>query len=116
MAEMTTIDVHGMTEEEYARVMNRLGVEQDPAAGIYLHMTAQTQFGFRVIEIWDSADEFQIFLADRLAKAAEAERIERDMRVAIEPLHNFFAPRLGELPGLVPSLAGGPQRRNAPRG
>lgn len=112
MTVMTTIDVHGMTEDEYARVMDRLGVEHDPAAGIYLHMTAKTDFGFRVIEVWDSAEGFQSFLADRLAKAGEAEGIAREMQVKVEPLHNFFVPRLGELPGLTAGLPGGPQLRH----
>lgn len=113
MTVMTTIDVHGMTADEYARVMNRLGVEQHPAAGIYLHMTAETDFGFQVIEIWDSAEGFNAFLQERLAVAGEAEKITREMQVKVEPLHNFFAPRLAELAGLVPTLPGGPQRRNA---
>jgi len=32
------------------------------------------------------------------------------MEVKIEPLHNFFAPRRTELPGLVASLPGAPRR------
>jgi hypothetical protein len=30
------------------------------------------------------------------------------MTIALTPLHNFFAPRLNELPALVPSLPGAP--------
>jgi hypothetical protein len=111
MTVMTTIDVHGMSAEEYGRVMNRLDVEKDPAREIYLHITADTDFGFRVIEIWESEDAFNRFLQDRLAPAAEAERITREMQIRIEPLHNFFAPRLAELPALLPNLPGGPARR-----
>ena len=111
MTVVTTIDVHGMTAAEYARVMNRLGVEEDPASGIYLHLTAQTDFGYRVVEIWDSEAGFDAFLDDRLAPAAEAEGITREMQIKIEPLHNFFAPRIAELPGLIPSLPGGPVKR-----
>jgi len=40
---------------------------QHPAIGIYLHMTAKADIGFRVIEVWDSAKGFQAFLAVRLA-------------------------------------------------
>lgn len=111
MTVMTTIDVLGMTAEEYGRVMNRLGVEHDPALGIYIHMTAKTDSGFRVIEVWESGEEFEAFLANRLAPAAEAEHVVREMHVRIEPLHNLFAPRLDELPGLIPSLPGSPGHR-----
>lgn len=112
MTVMTTIDVHGMTPEEYGRVMNRLGVEKHPADGIYAHVTAKTEFGFRVIEIWDTEANFLAFLSNRLAPAGEAEKIERQMDVKVEPLHNFFAPRLEELPGIIASLPGGPSRRD----
>jgi hypothetical protein len=30
------------------------------------------------------------------------------MEITVTPLHNFFAPRLSELPGLVSSLPGAP--------
>jgi hypothetical protein len=30
------------------------------------------------------------------------------MTITVTPLHNFFAPRLNELPALVPSLPGAP--------
>jgi len=111
MGVMTTIDVFGMTAEEYARVMDQLGVETTPAPGIYLHVTARTDFGYRVIEVWDGEEGFQGFLADRLGPAAEAAGIRREMQVRIEPLHNLFAPRLAELPALVPGLPGSPARR-----
>jgi hypothetical protein len=37
-----------------------------------------------------------------------ATSIERKTVITITPLHNFFAPRLDELPGLVTSLPGAP--------
>lgn len=112
MMVVTTIDVFGLTEEEYGRVMNRLGVEAQAASGIFLHISAQTEVGYRVTEIWDSEDGFRAFLADRLGPAAEAERIEREMKITVEPLHNFFGPRLSELPASIPSLPGSPANRN----
>ena len=39
--------------------------------------------------------------------------IDRKTDITIRPLHNFFAPRLGELPGLVPDLPGAPGARSA---
>ena len=108
MTVVTTIDVYGMSPEEYRTVMDELGVEGRPEAGIYLHATITTDFGYRVVEIWDRRDGFEDFLARRLAPAMQALGIDRKTEITVTPLHNFFTPRLMELPGLVSTLPGGP--------
>lgn len=40
--------------------------------------------------------------------AAKAVGMDLETGITVEPLHNFFGPRLGELPGLVSSLPGAP--------
>ena len=40
MTVVTTLDVKGITPSEYRAILDELGVEQRPEAGIYLHMTA----------------------------------------------------------------------------
>ena len=108
MTVVSTLDVHGLTAQEYRAVMDELGVETRPEPGIYLHLTAPTDFGFRVVEIWDEKEGFDRFMQQRLAPAGEAVGLEREMKIAVTTLHNFFAPRLNELPALVASLPGAP--------
>jgi len=105
---VTTLDITGMSPEEYRAVLDYMGVETNPASGIYLHATYQTDFGYRIIEIWDSKSGFDEFLQERLAPATKALGINRETKITVTPLHNFFAPRLGELPALVNTLPGGP--------
>src|SRR5262245_12345523 len=109
MTVVTTLDVHGMSPEEYRTVMDKLGVEQRPEAGIYLHATITTDFGYRIVELWDRKEGFEAFLETRLAPAMKALGIDRKTDITITPLHNLFAPRLSELPGLVGALPGGPR-------
>src|SRR5262245_5466738 len=109
MTVATTLDVYGMSPEEYRAVMDRLGVERQPEAGIYLHATITTDFGYRVVEIWERKEQFEDFLNNRLAPVTKALGINRKIEIAITPLHNFFAPRLDELPRLVGALPGGPR-------
>jgi Protein of unknown function (DUF3224) len=106
MTVVSTLDVHGLTAQEYRAVMDELGVETRPEGGIYLHLTTPTEFGFRVVEIWDEKGGFDRFLEQRLAPAGEAIGLDREMTIAVTPLHNFFAPRLTELPAVVASLPG----------
>lgn len=108
MTVVTTIDVFDMPNSEYRAVLDRMGVETRPEAGIYLHITAQTDFGLRVIEIWDSEEGFQEFAERRMLPALKALGIDRKTEITIKPLHNLFAPRLAELPGLVQGLPGAP--------
>jgi hypothetical protein len=105
---VTTLDITGLTPEEYRAVLDKMGVETRPAAGIFLHLTTATDFGYRIVEIWDSKEGFEEFLEKRLVPASKALGIERKTVISITPLHNFFAPRLDELPGLVGSLPGAP--------
>jgi hypothetical protein len=88
--------------------MDELGVETRPEGGIYLHLTTPIELGFRVVEIWDEKEGFDRFVEQRLAPAGEAIGLDREMTIAVTPLHNFFAPRLTELPTLVASLPGAP--------
>ena len=105
---VTTLDVTGLTPEEYRAVLNEMGVEAHPAAGIFLHLTTTTDFGYRIVEIWDSKDGFEGFLEKRLGPASKAIGLDRKTDISITPLHNFFAPRLDELPGFISSLPGAP--------
>jgi hypothetical protein len=108
MTVVSTLDVTDLTASEYRAVMDQLGVEKHPEGGIYLHLTTPTNFGYRIVEIWDEKANFERFVERRLAPANEAIGLQRATEVAVTPLHNFFAPRLEELPGLVSSLPGAP--------
>jgi hypothetical protein len=103
---VTTLDITAMSPEEYRAVLDYMGVEKKPAGGIYLHLTYKTDFGYRIIEIWDSKDGFDEFLEQRLAPATKALGINRETKITVNPLHNCFAPRISELPSLVSTLPG----------
>jgi hypothetical protein len=106
MTVVTTIDVYEMPNSEYRAVLDRMGVEARPEPGIYLHITAQTDFGYRIVEIWDSQDGFEEFAERRMMPALQDLGIDRKTEITVKPLHNLFAPRLLELPDLVAGLPG----------
>jgi hypothetical protein len=110
MTVVTTLDITDLTPTEYRAVLDELGVETRPEGGIYLHLTTPTDFGFRIIEIWDEQAGFDRFLEQRLAPATKAVGMDRETQITVTPLHNLFAPRIDELPGLAASLPGGPTR------
>jgi hypothetical protein len=113
MTVVSTLDVTDLTASEYRAVMDELGVEQRPEGGIYLHLTTPTDFGYRIVEIWDEKDNFDRFVERRLAPANKEVGIDRATEITVTPLHNLFAPRLDQLPGLIGSLPGAPSREAA---
>jgi hypothetical protein len=109
MTVVSTLDITDLTGPEYRAVMDELGVEQRPEGGIYVHLTTPTDAGFRVVEIWDQKENFDRFVERRLVPANQALGLDRATEITVRPLHNLFAPRLDELPGLVSSLPGAPK-------
>jgi hypothetical protein len=106
MSVITTLDITDMPADEYRAVLDQMGVEKNPAAGLYLHLATTMSFGFRIVELWDRKEGFDEFLQKRLAPATQELGIDRETEITVTPLHNLFAPRLDEIPGLVPSLPG----------
>jgi hypothetical protein len=109
MAVITTIDVMGLTPSEYRAILDQMGVEKNPEPGLYLHLTAPINGGYRITEVWDSSANFDAFMAARLAPAAEAIGLRREMTITKEPLYNIFAPRVTEMPALVETAEGRPR-------
>src|SRR5882757_6263224 len=55
MAFITTIDVLGLTPTEYRAILDQMGVEKNPEPGLYLHLTARIEGGYRITEVWDTS-------------------------------------------------------------
>lgn len=107
-AVVATLDVDGLTATEFRAILDHMGVETDPEPGLFVHLTTPFKTGFRIVELWDAQANFEAFRQRRLNPASQALGIEHPTEVSFYPIHNVFAPRLGELPALVPTLAGGP--------
>jgi hypothetical protein len=115
MTVVTTLDIAGLTADEYGRILDKIGVEKRPAGGIYQHIAHTTDTGYRVIEIWDDKAGLERFLQDVMFPAAQDLGIQREVSVTIHELHNIFVPRIGELSALVRGAPGGPSNRNTAR-
>jgi hypothetical protein len=71
MAIAMMVDNPEGTREVYERVRSLLGVES-PAGGV-LHIAGPSpNGGWRVIEVWDSAEDAERFFKERLLPAVEA--------------------------------------------
>jgi hypothetical protein len=107
MTVVTTLDIAGLTAEDYGRILDRIGVEKRPAGGIYQHIAHATDNGYRIIEIWDDKAGLEFFLQNTLFPAAQELQIQREMTIMTQILHNIFVPRIGELVALATDAPGG---------
>jgi quinol monooxygenase YgiN len=99
-----TMNVTGLTHEEFRAILDEMGVEARPEPGIYQHISHPTETGFQIIEIWESQKGFEEFAERRLKPAITKLSIERETTIVFQPLHNLFGPRINELPGLIGHL------------
>ena len=78
---MPVVMVHnipGGTEEQYEAVAERLtggrglnSLDSWPVEGLLAHVSGPTDDGWRIIDVWESEDAYNTFMAERLGPAAE---------------------------------------------
>jgi len=61
-------DMPAVTEAEYRLVEQHLG--PDRPAGLVAHVAGPTADGWRVINVWNSEDDFRRFQSERLMRAS----------------------------------------------
>jgi hypothetical protein len=114
MTVVTTIDVYDMPNLEYRAVLDRMGVEAMPEPGIYPHVTAQTDFGFRVIELRDRAEGFEALAQRGMLPPLTDLGIDRKTTITIKPLHNLLLRAWTSSPAWWTAFPAHPRRDKQP--
>ena len=94
MATTMYMEWPGVTQEQYNRVMNLLGLDANPPKGGIFHVAGFSGGALRVIDIWESQQDFERFQKDRLATAVQKAGITSQPRVEFFPTHNIYAPNI----------------------
>jgi hypothetical protein len=81
-----TYDIPGGTLEQYDEVSQHMGSEKPE--GAHLHIAVKTDDGFRVIEVWDSAEDDDRYMASGLGEAIQAAGIPQPTITDLE-VHNL---------------------------
>ena len=86
----------GVSEGEYWAVNASMGIEEDGSTGwpdaLISHTAALTDTGLAVSEIWQSKDDQERFLAERLSAALEAVHVEPPAQVIELDVFNYQHP------------------------
>jgi hypothetical protein len=72
MAVLVDQKLAGVTQEIYDGVNARLNAQANPPAGLILHSSGATEGGWRIVDVWETADAFQRFTDERIRPAVMA--------------------------------------------
>ena len=81
----------GVTSDQYDAMMARLELDANPAAGGVFHLSALTDDGLEVCEVWQTEQAFHRFLTQRMLPIATELEMEGEPEIRLIPLHNMYA-------------------------
>ena len=82
----------GVTPEQYDEARRRVDWEGDRPVGGNFHVSSFDGEGLRVTDIWDSAEDFQRFVVERLNPVVQELGLPGEPHVEITPVHAIYAP------------------------
>jgi hypothetical protein len=93
MAVIMDMRWEGVTQEQYDQVMQRLELDEHPPEGGMFHLAGPADGTWRVVDVWESPEQFQAFSENRLMGITQEVGLEGQPEVEFYELHNVWAPR-----------------------
>lgn len=82
----------GVTKDQYDQALKVVDWESTPPEGGKYHVASFDNNGLRVTDVWESADDFNRFVEQRLMPGVAQIGIEGQPEVEITEVHRIFAP------------------------
>ena len=83
-----------VSPEQYDRARDIVKWETETPNGAIFHAAYFTNDGFRVTDVWETAEDFQNFVDQRLMPGVQQVGITGQPKVEITPTHRIFSPHL----------------------
>jgi hypothetical protein len=84
----------GVTAEQYEEARSRVDWENDVPDGAVLHIAGVDGDDLRVTDVWESPEQFQRFVEERLMPAVKEIGIQGEPEVRFYPVQAIFNPRV----------------------
>jgi hypothetical protein len=91
------MEIPGVTQEQYDRAMEALELDGMPEGGI-LHIAAPMEGGWRVLDVWESQEQFERFYQDKLAAALTKAGIPQDHPPKYQEIYNVMSREYARTP------------------
>jgi hypothetical protein len=86
-------EMHGVTEEMATSVDTEVGAA--PVAGLIAHVSGPSPTGWRIIDVWESEEDYQRFQVERLNPALQV--ATRDHTPPSRPFESFAVTSIDRL-------------------
>jgi hypothetical protein len=93
MAKVMHMRWRGVTPEQYDTLREMVQWEAEPADGGLLHIAGFDDDGIRVTDVWESVEQCQRFLEERLSPATRELGVAGEPEVAFSDLHAVWSPK-----------------------
>jgi len=93
MATIMKMRWEGVTPEQYDEARKTVGWESNVPKGAIHHVAWFTDGGINVIDVWESAQDFNDFVEKRLMPGVQQVGIQGEPNVELHEAHAVFAPR-----------------------
>ena len=100
MATVMHMQWSGITPDQYDALREKVGWEVVVADGGLLHIAGFDDDGINVTDVWESAEQFDTFVAERLMPAVQELGVPGEPQVTFSDLHAVWSPS-----GAVPAAA-----------
>jgi hypothetical protein len=88
MAVAVLMNFQGGSKDAYDRVLEKMGLtEGRTPEGAIFHVAGEIDGGFRVVDVWDSAEQFQRFAEEQIAPLTREEGFPQP-EVSMWEVHN----------------------------
>ena len=74
-------DFEGVSREDSEALTNDMGARENPPAGLIAHVVTDTANGIHVVDIWESAADFQRFTQEQLMPSMKKVSQERGIQL-----------------------------------
>lgn len=88
----------GMGADQYDAVTGEMGLTEQPPEGLIFHSAGELEGRFQVFNVWETGENFEKFVTDRLRPAQVAvmgeERVAAlpDAEIVHVAIHNYLIP------------------------
>lgn len=92
MAIVMEMEWPGITQEQYEATRKLVNWEGDVPPGGILHVASFDDRGLHVTDVWESAEDFQRFVAGRLTPGTKQLGLPGEPNIQVRPVHALFTP------------------------
>jgi hypothetical protein len=92
MAVAIQMDFKGTTLDQYDQVIEKMGFSPRAAGAPHglFHWVTETDDGIRVVDVWDSKEEFEKFAQDQIGPLTQSVGVPSPPELTFFEVHNYL--------------------------